>query len=179
MAWEYLETEKYKARLLPIVEFLKGKTKDKTIIDIDCGTAPLLAELEPDWKTYFGNDIDNYFITKARGRNIPKTLFLTETDDKIILNHDILICLGYGAGQDTKQPLESSTLFDSIVRLSKFKPEIIIIEMILPFEEKFSCMGKFVTELKDYDYKETIVEIDDDFEYVRTRLIGFFTLKPS
>ena len=94
-------------------------------------------------------------------------------------NPDILICLGYGAGGDTKEKLESSTLFDSILNLAKNKPEIIIIEMIQPFEDKFKNMTKFKKELSNYNYNESQVNILDDFEYVRDRLIGFFTLKPS
>lgn len=183
MAWEYLEKEAYRQRLIPIVSFLEGKTKDKIIIDLDCGTAPLVSELKPDWYIYFGNDHTTKFTDEAIMRKVKNTRFSYQQDHHIVENVeqcDILLCLGYGAGDLKPEPLESSTLRGSLIKIAKkCKPEFIIIEMIQPFEVEYGAMTMFKEQLPEYNCELQLIEINDDFEYVRKRLIGFFTLKPS
>jgi len=70
MAWEYLQTDKFDRRFKPIVEYLKDKTKDKVILDLDCGTAPIAKYLERDWKEYIGNDIEKEFKKQAEKNGI-------------------------------------------------------------------------------------------------------------
>lgn len=175
MTWEYLEQQNFDKRFEIIVQFLKGKTKDKVIVDLDCGSAKLCKFLEPDWLTYVGNDIDEKYIRMAKEHNVPKTSFYLKSDEHVDECTDILIVMGYGGQEITHAEEESKTLNSSIKRIvEKHQPEIVILEMIKPFS---ICMDDFKKFLESRGYKGLIheVEINDKFKFVSTRIVGIFT----
>ena len=98
-------------------------------------------------------------------------LFYIKKDDEfinVLTKVDILVVFGIGGYEISKEPLESKTLVQSIKKIiSKFKPEIIIIEIvnryfpILEDIEKFTSYYSYKTKhilkiksLKDYNWLE-------------------------
>ena len=132
MAWEYLP--QMDQRLRVIASFLKGKTKDKTIVDLDCLEARLLKYIDHDFKKYIGNDILDRFPV-----SIDKTEFYLTTDEKMVdvVNEcNILLVLGAGGWEITKEELESKTLTDSVnAIIKKCRPKYVVKEAVSYFEE--------------------------------------------
>jgi SAM-dependent methyltransferase len=187
MTWEYLETEQFDFRLKIIAAYLKEKTQDKIIVDLDCGTARLVKFLEDDYLLYYGNDICISSIRKAQieayNKQKAKCLFETLEDENVFSRLknfkgiDILLSLGHGAGEFINPQIESPTLtnvFRSIVM--SYAPQFAVLEMIQEWEKKFdliSSFKKFMFEnayIVDYDVFLKI--IPDDF--VGERRILFF-----
>jgi hypothetical protein len=134
MAWEYLLTNQHDARAMLIAGYLAEKIAGKTIVDLDCGHAPLLKYLPKTFKRYYGND-----TLKERLPTYPGALFLPITDEEFVNGDfesvDVLVVMGMGGYELTKEKLESSTLTASILSMTlKYKPEIVIIECIKEFE---------------------------------------------
>jgi len=163
MAWEYLQTDKFDKRFKPIVEYLKDKTKDKVILDLDCGTAPIARYLERDWKEYIGNDIEKEFKKQAEKNGISD--FWNMDDEEFarkIKLCDILLCLGMGGGDIQESEPESKTLRQSLIKIAeKCKPKIIILEGITLWEKDHQYYTKIKEQLKDYNRVEHhIINID-------------------
>jgi hypothetical protein len=151
MSWEYLQTSAFDNRLLPIADFLKGRTKNKRILDLDCGTAPLATHLEPDWRSYVGNDIRPEYSEIAMSRGVDFRLLPDTAIAKGRYPCDILLSLGLGGGDMTLEPSESPTLRDSILTISrKRKPSIVILEGVNRFEERWGYYSRLVAELRGY-----------------------------
>lgn len=141
MAWEYLLTDEHDARAMLIAGYLANKIVGKTIVDLDCGHAPLLKYLPQTYKRYYGND-----VLAERLPKYPGALFLPIPDAEFVQNDfesvDVLVVMGMGGYELTKEKLESSTLTASIIHMAqKYKPDILIIECIKEFE---SIIEKYV-----------------------------------
>lgn len=126
MTWEYLN-DKCDERLKIIAKYLKGKTKDKFIIDLDCLEGRILNYLDHDYMSYKGNDliIDRFVggykatIKQQSSKNFVKTI------DKC----DILLVLGMTDIADDVSPLEDWDLHDSVKKvIEDHKPKIVVIE---------------------------------------------------
>jgi len=131
--WEYLNTAKYDARLLPIAGYLVNQIQGKALLDLNCGYARL-ADYLPQSADYFyiGNDIDEnahrdfcerYTMSK-------KHFFWVKPDDWVSRadwpSIDILVCTGYATGFGE---FESNTLDDSVKKLiNRYGIDIIILE---------------------------------------------------
>lgn len=162
MTWEYLydfqDREKIIASLLNVC--------GKHIVDLNCMHSPLLRYINQDFESYTGNDIQNVFpITDDK-----RVTFCRITDEdmvKVINKCDILIVMGHGGYEITKEPQESKTLKESINRIiKKTRPETVVLEGIQEFDE-----------LLHIDYpmtKEIYLNLGDS--RVMKRLIRFFEL---
>ena len=175
MAWEYLQDDKFDERFKPIVKFLQGKTKGKIVVDLNCGTARLCRMLEPNWLLYAGNDKSAEFILRARAHNVPNTSFHVLSDKHYDECCDILVSVGCGGYDISKEPLESDTQKDTIKRLvNTHTPEIVILEMIKAFGKDMIEYVEFL-ESKGYVGYIKEVKVDSTNEYVSNRLVGIFT----
>jgi len=134
MAWEYLLTDEHDARAMLIAGYLAEKIAGKTIIDLDCGHAPLLKYLPKTYKRYYGND-----TLVERLPMYPNGIFSSLSDADYVRGSfesvDVLVVMGMGGYELTHEKLESSTLTTSILSLVlEYKPEILILESIKEFE---------------------------------------------
>ena len=181
MTWEYLQTEELDLRLKIIAAYLKGKTKDRVIVDLDCGTARLIKFLEKNFKLYYGNDVNEELIEIARGYGIKNSEFVVLPDNRVtekINEIDILLMLGYGAGEYVRNDVESETLADSFKNLvAKFSPKIVIVEGIDLWERNYKAYSQIKKFLKEKGYLldyETYLQIGDVPDEVYRRRIFFF-----
>jgi GT2 family glycosyltransferase len=169
MTWEYLpQCDK---RFEIAASYLKGKTKDKVIVDLDCLEARLLKYISHDFAKYLGNDI------LVRFPNIPKTEFHPYPDDQFVANLkkcDILCVFGHGGYEITGQNEESKTLTESIKKVvSRLEPQTVILEAVQYFEP---IIGKIITKGYDLKIKEYM---DLGEEWVKKRVIYIYERRPS
>lgn len=123
MAWEYLD--EMKERVEAIANLIKDKTKDKVVVDLNCGKAPL-RKLIP-YKKYIGNDIIN---TDFEG--------FIQQDDKVFCRElkecDVLIHIGMGGHEITHEKLESPTSTESTnYIIQNLRPKLVVLECITEF----------------------------------------------
>jgi SAM-dependent methyltransferase len=129
--WDYLNTKRWDARLLPIAGYLATKLEGKFVLDLDCGYGRLLQYIYPPiFGEYIGNDIVKEFVDGLTLR-YPYCRFYNKGDDwvarKFVGRVDVLLVLGYGPAFSGA---ESTTIDGSIKKLlsADKKPEIVIIE---------------------------------------------------
>ena len=131
MAWEYLY-DKMDFRVWTIAGYLKGKTKDKVIFDLNGMHCPLLKYIDHDYKEYIANDLQTVFPSEY-----PRCRFHTISDVLMIYRLpvvDIMIAIGIGGHEITNEPLESPTSTESTISIiNKCKPSIVILENIQDF----------------------------------------------
>ena len=131
--WQYLMEDKYDYRIRPAADYLKDKVKDKIIVDLNCGHAPLLKYLPDTYKKYLGNDIRELFPTEHNG----KCFFYLKKDNEFadtLSAVDILVVFGVGGYEISKQSVESATATQTIKTIIfKFRPSIIVLEAIKPY----------------------------------------------
>jgi hypothetical protein len=148
--WEYLYKMDFRAWL--VAGYLKGKTKDKVIFDINCMHAPLLKYLDQDYKEYIGNDLQMVFPGQY-----PRCRFYQTTDDRMnerLEEVDILVAFGIGGYEITKEPDESSTVTQSIKDIIKtHKPEIVILESVQSFS---SIIEEIISTCPEYQTVEQL-----------------------
>jgi len=127
MTWEYLRTPELAGRLLLIAGWLGTRVAGATILDLNCGWAPLLPLLPDTWQRYVGNDICQQFIAEARRQSVRAELYVCADDDLPTLDRlDILVCLGYACGVSAA---ESESLERSIKRLvARYRPSAVVLE---------------------------------------------------
>ena len=130
MPWEQLELPELDGRVMLVAGYLADKLDGMCVVDLNCGTAPLLDWLPPKWEMYYGNDTNEDFITQCLEKGAPRTKFSAIADDEALDEIDevvdILICLGYGARY---HPLESSTVDETIVDVVVWdRPHIIALD---------------------------------------------------
>jgi GT2 family glycosyltransferase len=168
MSWEYLP--ELDERLKVAAKYLDGKTKGKTIVDLDCLEARLLQYIDHDFEVYLGNDVQERFPT------CPKTRFSIAKDDEFVptlTKCDILTVFGHGGYEITKEGAESPTLTNSIKYvIDHLKPEIVVLEAVWAFEP---IISEIITEgyklvLKQY------LELGND--WVRKRVIYIYEREP-
>jgi SAM-dependent methyltransferase len=100
----------------------------KVVLDLNCGSAPLLHYLPRTFLRYVGNDIDAMALQAAR-LACPLAEFLECPDDALpnLGQVDILLCLGYAAALNCR---ESQTL-DASVRqvVIEYCPEMVVLDV--------------------------------------------------
>jgi len=161
MAWEYLDTEKWDERFIPIANYLKDKTKNKVIIDLNCGSARLHKYLDDDFKAYIGND--------TRDLDCREDIdFKCQTDGefvKEVTQCDILLYIGAGGGYFTKNEDESEygyLAFLDLVR--RFRPRYIAVESIIAWQEHYGFFTRLEKELPWYTLvREESITVEDSF----------------
>lgn len=184
MPWEQFELPELDGRLQLIAGYLANKLRGKDIVDLNCGTAPLLDWLHSyniEWGWYYGNDTNEDSILRCLEKDVWSTTFETVPDDGVIdrlrkncIDPDILICLGYAARHHS---LESATLDKSIVRIAtEYKPPIIVLDawlsIIYAKRCKFSCLLENLTELGyKIAYNWEISAVDATSSYSRRRVV--------
>ena len=167
MTWEYLN-EKTDHRIIPIAQYLKGKTKGKFIIDLDCLEGRILKYLEPDYMSYKGNDIltDRFIggykatIKKQKSKEFVKTL----------KRCDILLVLGYSHLQN--EPREDVDVADSTIHgVMTCKPEIVVLECWWDYK---SQVGEMKERLLLLGYK---VKAEEELDpHTETLLHRYFVI---
>ena len=131
MPWEQMDLPEMSGRLMLVAGYLANRIHSAHIVDLNCGTAPLLGFLGPEWSRYYGNDTNEDFIVRCQEKSIA-TIFECVPDTEVLdrlnvheLSPDILICLGYGARY---HPLESPVVDDVIVSIvDEHQPYIVVL----------------------------------------------------
>jgi len=161
MAWEQFEKPELDGRIQLIAGYLANKIEGKTIVDLDCGTAPLLDWLPAEWHYYYGNDTNVDFVLRAKDKAMPRTGIWDIPDNEVLVDlhrlgitPDILLSLGYGARLNEH---ESQTLDETIKDIvHKHRPEIVIYEYwtgLLNWEK--NGLHSLFDVLKWHDYVDT------------------------
>lgn len=158
----YLKTKPFEIRYKIVADFL-GDVSDKTIVDLNCGE-PLFKNYVK-YGAYFANDV---FMPD----DISGIVFSQVTDDKVDIRPDILCMFGYGGGEYTNHPMESKTSSDTIVRLAKYNPEYIVIEMCQKWADEYKIMDNLEARLPEYKKVfEKRIEVEPNQHYHDKRCI--------
>lgn len=171
MAWEYLLEEK--TRATTIARWLNDNdlVKGKIIVELACGVASLVKQLE-GFSLYYGNDVSKEYIDIARNYYIDNSVFeIKESKDIDIDNVDILVLMGVSTDQ------EQQSIVKLISLANERKPEIIILEGARYFERKFGLFTIVTELLKSSGYElinKEYIEIESDFHNIRRRAIFYF-----
>jgi hypothetical protein len=138
VTWDYLPS--LDDRLRFIAGYLLGKTAGATIVDLDCHEARLLRYIEPDYREYLGNDIEDRFPGQ-----FPRTRFVIATDiafAETVPACDILLALGWTPGRNRR---ESSTLDAAIARIiARHSPRIVVIEAVQEYIDAAPALDGYV-----------------------------------
>mgnify|MGYP006957730002 CR=1 FL=1 len=111
-------------------------------MDLNCGEPNFRKFIK--YKKYYANDI--FTPEDTTGIEFRKC-----RDDEVDIKADVIVLFGYGGGEFTGQPMESSTAGETVIRLSeKYKPEFIVLEMAWKWEKDFKIMTDLTNRLKDY-----------------------------
>lgn len=151
MTYSYMDDLDY--RLMFIAGLLSDKVQSRNIVDINCGKAPLLKYIRPDYRFYDCNDLYvgvesiNPRITFHNLSDEEFTTLLIRSTQPV----DVLLALGLVDGRLTGSPEESSTLIDSIIRLAEAKkPEHIILEISARWEQLYHILSNLKKDLREY-----------------------------
>lgn len=126
MTWEYLDNRN-DGRLRIIAEYLKGKTKGKFIVDLDCLEGRMLNYLDHDYMSYKGNDL----IVDRWVGGYKATIKQQTSKDfvRTLKQCDILLVLGYTDAGDNISPLEDHDLTNSVKYVvGELEPKVVVIE---------------------------------------------------
>ena len=141
MPWEQMDLPEMSGRLMLVAGYLARRIYGWHIVDLNCGTAPLLGFLpmgnDPEWGWYYGNDTNKDFIDKCRMKGYSRTTFEQVPDTDVLgrlkehnIDTDVLVCLGYGARY---HPLESAVVDDVIVEIAvEHSPRNIVLGAWMP-----------------------------------------------
>ena len=139
-------------RLEKIGEYLKDKVKGKHIVDINCGSAPILDYIPNTFKSFYGNDLG---LESNETRVDENKITLECLDDKELTQKlqgkkiDIFLILGATVGHITPGHGESETQDVAIKQIVNiYKPEIIVLEMCqdYAYQSRFDLMHGYSTE---------------------------------
>jgi hypothetical protein len=153
--YNYLNQQGMDGRILLIAGYLARHCRDKHIVDLNCGHAPILHYIPKTYGTYRANDLDHDCFKHNHWR----ITFYHLTDEKFTdaLHNteapvDILLGLGLNDGRVSGEPLESKTLLTSLERIANHhRPEIIILETPVKYEEAFHPIQNLTQSLNDYN----------------------------
>lgn len=159
-AWEYLDEPAFQTRFGVVAAYLRGRTQNKVIVDLNCGHNAGLLRYLPSPVRYIGNDvlIDPSVVLG------PVSDWLLDIKDSKMLGWlkqnvgtvDIFLHLGYGGRDLSGEEAESATELDSgIAIVSHFKPELIILESVRKFMEYMRAQYENCIE-DDYQIRDTI-----------------------
>lgn len=169
-----------------IADYLNDKVEDKTVWDLNCGTARLLKYLDAEWKEYIANDTMREYIDVVRGYNAPN-LSVSVSEDTECLREiieakkaiDILVDLGHGAGdhQDCPEsPTQTATVY---LCLRDLKPEVFIYENVDSYEQRFGVVTKMIATAEQQGYtlkRKVYIDYDatDPISVSKRRHLLFF-----
>jgi len=128
VVWDYLREPELDGRLLVAAGYLASRIEGKTILDLNCGYAPLLKFLPRTFRAYVGNEVDPEAMAFVR-ETYPGGRWLDCRDDELpeLEAVDVLVCLGYAAGLNE---YESPTLHETVMELVyKYYPGIVVLEV--------------------------------------------------
>lgn len=118
MAWEYLDELDY--RYKQAVEYIED---NDFVVDVNSGNSRL--------RNYVTNYLSNDLYNENADYQITDQDFIP-----LIEQCDVLCLFGIGGYEITNEPLESSTVTDTVIELAKkHKPRILILECIDDFTE--------------------------------------------
>ncbi len=175
-------------RLERIGKYLKNKVKGKHIVDVNCGSAPLLNYIPHTFKSYYGNDIspELFFpngILKSNRKNarmVHGNILLEYGDDEFLVEKlkgkkiDILLILGATVGHITPGHAESETQDVTLKRLvSIHKPKIIVLEIAqeYAYDTRFDLMHRYSTEWEGVYKRGAVVKMGTKEELPRNRRV--------
>jgi hypothetical protein len=163
----HLNEDRFNVRYEVVAAYLHGRTKDQVILDLNCGQAQLSHYIS-DAAAYHANDL--YQTPSTKGIH-----FMQCDDTEVNLACDILICLGYGAGDYTGNLWESATIGHSIVRLANHQPQYIVIEMSQKWEEEYGVESWLTEQLPDYaiDFQSQFTIPPDEHYHDRRQLVVY------
>ena len=130
MAWEYLEHKDYRYDIVAwwVEDF-------DYVVEYNSGNSRL--------REYVANHICNDFYDNRADFQITDEEFY-----KKIKKCDVLVCLGIGGHEITKEPLESATITGTLIKTAnEFKPRLMILECI----EKFKSIPENIIKKTGYD----------------------------
>lgn len=166
MSWEQFEKKELDGRLQLIAGYLANKTMGKFIVDLNCGTAPLLGWLPRDylgrplWGWYYGNDTHHPFVLQAREKETLHTTFEHKRDSEVLaslpgncIDPDILLCLGYATRLNEHESQVADTVILEIVH--KYRPSIVIYEYWTGLDWVKNGLHFLLDVLKGHDYVDT------------------------
>jgi hypothetical protein len=136
MTWEYLYDFDDRERIIGM--YLEDWMNwDTNIVDLNCMHDPLLNYISPTFNSYRGNDIQDVFPKPTLISPMYGVKFFQITDEemaRITKLCDILVVMGYGGYEKTKEEAESKTLRKSINKIiTKTKPGLVVLEGIQEF----------------------------------------------
>jgi hypothetical protein len=146
MEWKWLNTIESDMRYKIVSQYL-GDISDKVVLDLNCGQTGMHKYIK--CKEYIANDV-------FEPEDISGITFLNKKDEEIDIPCDILCLFGVGNGEMTGMPLESKTERQSISRLIKHNPEVVVIEMTQQWIDKYDLMRKYDELLVGYTPKMEI-----------------------
>jgi len=120
--WWYLH--ECEGRIEKLLEILtEEKIRGKTILDLNCGTAPLYARLPRVYEHYYGTDAYAHLPSFE-----PQATFSNLADDDVYVGSlDILLCLGLPPPRYNQW--ESPTVHTSIMRMLQVqRPRMVVLE---------------------------------------------------
>jgi hypothetical protein len=153
MPWDYLREPELDGRLLVVAGYLAQRIAGKTIVDLNCGYAPLLKFLPRTFDGYAGNDTDPEAIAFLK-ETYPDGRWFDCRDDELpeLDQVDVLLCLGYASGLNAQ---ESSTLDQTVTELvHEHYPETIVLEIWT----RCPVLGEF-NELVDWIVEQGYEEV--------------------
>lgn len=144
MTWEYLD-DRCDERLKIIAGYLKGKTKGKFIVDLDCLEGRILNYLEHDYMSYKGNDLITDRFVGGYKATIKK-----QTSKEFVKNIpkcDILFVLGMTDVIDDVSPQEDWDLNDSVKKvIVEHHPKIVVIETWYDYRDANKRMSQWCVD---------------------------------
>lgn len=175
-AWEYLDTDIFQSRFAIVGAYLRGKIRNKVIVDLNCGASTSLNNfLTPDYALYVAND-----VAFSRDCEIPCVRLLKEDDTKMLARLqlitsvvDVFVHMG-GIARLSMEDVESKT--DSISGreiVDFYKPKIVILEAIRSFA--LGLYKDYLPVMKEnYRMAHVISLVIDNEEYVTDRVFRFY-----
>lgn len=151
MAWEYLDELDYRfARAGRYIHH------DDAVVDVNAGNSHL--------RNYVENYTSNDLYDDRADYRIADDVFVP-----MIKTCDVLCLFGIGGYEITKEPLESSTVTDSVITLAiKHHPRLLILECVNDFVE----IAERIMRESGYEPVRTyhdVVELEQVPEFVKRR----------
>jgi hypothetical protein len=167
MTWDYLCSTSTDFRLWPIVGYLRGKTRGRTLVDLNCLQARL-ALYVTDCARYLGNDLVDH-------PDRPKSVTFSQQPDDAFCRTlpacDVLVVLGY-CGRDFRGRAEESATLDESVRtiVARHRPAIVILEGVQAYGWKLRAMAEESRYLLRYHFAmEDDYTVGEDFTFAHSR----------
>jgi hypothetical protein len=150
MAWEYMEELDY--RYKAVSQYIRD---EDFVVELNSGNSRL--------RDYVKNHVCNDLYDKRADYQLTDEEFKTKIE-----KCDVLVCLGMGGYEITKEELESKTITKTIIELTnKFKPKLLILECV----EQFVSIPYEIIEETGYKPIEVKATKGDDWLHDRKMYI--------